>query len=58
MVESAGETVEREIHGEFVGMESVGIEMITEVKKIVVEEAELFGWSCLPGEEGGGEWRR
>jgi hypothetical protein len=48
--------MEREVHGEFVIMEFVAIEVIAEVCEIlVVEKTEFCCWRCLPGEKGGGE---
>ena len=57
VVESAGKATKREIQGKFRGMKGIGIEMIAKVSEVVVEETKLFGWGCLPGEEGGGEGR-
>ncbi len=55
VLEDAGESVEREVHGIFVSMEGVVIKVSAEVCEVVVEKTELFCWGCLPGEKGRGE---
>ncbi len=55
VIEGAGESMEREVHGKFVSMKGVAIKVIAEVCEVVVEKPELFCWSSLPGEKGRGE---
>ena len=49
--------MEREVHGEFVGMQFVTVEVIAEMYEIEVEKMELFCWRCLPREKGGSKRR-
>ena len=53
VVEDTGKSVERKVHGEFVSMEFVTVEVSTKMFKIMVKKLELFSWRCLPGEKTG-----
>ena len=51
VVENTGESVEGEVHGEFVSVEFIAVEVSAKIFKVVVKKMELFSWRCLPREK-------